>query len=196
MPLLRCLSLPNVHFNPSHEHESFLALLALTLTPVLAAEPPVLKLDYKEDIEDSNEEIPRQIQQKFAKLMETDAELAKEFEKFEAPTGSGKYSPYPEVFPVILSREVYGHFEDLEGSKSFEMEVALFYRFEDGHSRGRATTSGFFARFSVEADITYKITKGVDSDFKISDTKFVAKFKGFSRTLTMPRSVYSSFDDE
>ena len=123
--------------------------------------------------------------------------MAKEFKKFEAPpekAGLGKYSGKPEVFPIILDRDRGAEFQDTGGKRYFTIKMALFYRFDNGHSDGMATTSGFFALFSIDGNVTYKMTK--DEKFKISGAEVIAKFEGFSRTLTVPKTAYSSFGEE
>jgi hypothetical protein len=172
-------------------------VMAMAVPAVRSAEPPSLKLEYQEEAEDSNDEFPKQIQTAFAKLLEADPELAKKFKEFEAPpvrAGLGKYSGQPEVFPVILYRDRYAHFGSDGGQRSFDMKVALFYRFDNGHTRGMATTSGFFALFSIDGKVTYKIT--ADEKFEISGSEVTATFEGFSRTLTMPGTEDGGFDDQ
>jgi hypothetical protein len=171
--------------------------MAMAVSSPLCAEPPILKLEYQEDAEDSNELFPKQIQTAFAKLLSTDPELAKEFKKFEAPPeqgGLGRYPGKPEVFPIILDRDQGANFQQSGGKRYFVMKVALFYRFDNGHSDGMATTSGLFALFSIDGNVTYKMTE--DEKFKISGAEVIAKFEGFSRTLKVPKTAYSSYSEE
>lgn len=176
---------------------SVFSILVLAVPSPLCAGPRTLKLEYQEEAEDSNEQLPKQIQAAFAKLLSTDPELAKEFKKFEAPpvkAGLGKYSGKPEVFPIILTKDAGADFQHSGGKRYFDMKVALFYQFDNGHSGGMATTSGFFALFSIDGHVTYNMTE--DEKFEISGAEVIAKFEGFSRTLTVPRTDYSSFGEE
>lgn len=163
------------------------ALLVLILSGSLAAaaEPPILKLNYKEGKEAN---YAAQIETAFTKLLASDSTLAKEFAKFEAPPpedARGRYSGEPTIVPIMLSEEEHVDFRDSGGKAGFEKVIALYYRFDEGFHRGRQTACGFFALFTVTGDLSYRHVK--NDDFDLSASSVVAKFQGFSRTLVAPQ---------
>ena len=108
---------------------------------------------------------------------------------FEAPPpedARGRYSGEPIIVPIVISEEEHVDFRDSGGKAGFEKVIALYYRFDEGFHRGRQTASGFFARFTVTGDLTYRHVE--NDDFDLSASSVVAKFEGFSRTLVAPRS--------
>jgi hypothetical protein len=163
------------------------ALLALILSGSLAAaaEPLILKLNYKEGEE---ADYAAQIQTAFTKQLASDSTLAKEFTNFEAPPpeeARGRYSGEPTIVPIMVSEEEHVDFRDSGGKAGFEKVIALYYRFDQGFHRGRHTASGFFALFTITGDLSYR---HVENDaFDLSASRIVAKFQGFSRTLAAPQ---------
>lgn len=162
-----------------------LLLLIISGSLAAAAEHPILKFNYKEGKE---ADYAAQIQTAFTKLLASDPTLAKEFTKFEAPPpedARGRYSGEPTILPITISEEEHVDFRDSGGKAGFEMVIALYYRFDEGFHRGRQTTSGFFALFTVTGELSYRHLK--NDDFELSASSVVAKFKGFSRTLVAPQ---------
>ena len=161
-----------------------LLLLIISGSLAAAAEPPILKLNYKEGKE---ADYAAQIQTAFTKLLASDPTLAKEFTKFEAPPSEdarGRYSGEPTILPITISEEEHVDFRDSGGKAEFEKVIALYYRFDEGMHRGRQTASGFFALFTVRGELSYRHVK--DDNFDLSASIVVATFKGFSRTLVAP----------
>ena len=149
-----------------------------------AAEPLTMKLDYKEGKED---DYAAQIQSAFTKLLASDSTLSKEFTKFEAPPlkdARGRYSGEPTIMPILISEEEHVDFRESGGKAGFEKVIALYYRFDEGFHRGSGTASGFFARFTVTGDLSYRHV--ANDDFDLTASSVVAKFDGFSRTLVAP----------
>lgn len=148
-------------------------------------EPNTLNLEYKEG-EDAD--YSTQIQTKFKKLLDSDATLAKEFERFEAPPPKefrGRYSGEPTTQVLTLCESEHVDFRDSGGTKEFEIVIALYCRFDEGVHRGRQTCSGFFALFTVTGNLSYR---HLDNDeFVLAKSQVVAKFQGFSRTLAAPK---------
>jgi hypothetical protein len=162
-------------------------LLSLMISGSLAvaAEPLTMKLDYKEGKED---DYAAQIQSDFTKLLTSDSALSKEFAKFEAPPpedARGRYSGEPKIVPIVISEEEHVDFRDSGGKAGFEKVIALYYRFDEGVHRGRQTASGFFALFTVMGDLSYRHVE--NDDFDLSASSVIAKFQGFSRTLSAPQ---------
>lgn len=160
-------------------------LLFLVPSCIYAAEPRTLKLEYKEG---EKVDYSPQIQAKFKQLVSSDPSLAKEFEKFEAPppeNARGRYDGDPTIQVLTLSQSENVDFRDSGGTKEFEIEIALYYRFDEGVHRGRQTSSGFFAHFTVTGNLTYR---HLDNDeFELAKSQVAAKFQGFSRTLAAPK---------
>lgn len=163
------------------------SLLILFLVPdlIFAAEPKILKLEYKEG---EAVDYPAQIQAKFKQLLESDPSLAKEFEGFEAPPpkdAGGRYSGEPTIQVLTLSKSEQVDFRNSGGAKEFEMTIALYYRFDEGRHKGSQTRSGFFAIFAVTGNISYR---HLDNDkFELTKSQVDAKFQGFSRALKAPK---------
>ena len=161
--------------------------LLLFLMPgcIFAAEPRTFKLDYKEG---EKVDYSPQIQAKFKQLVSSDPALAKEFEQYEAPppkNAQGRYDGVPAIQVITLSQSENVDFRDSGGTKEFEIEIALYYRFDEGVHRGRQTSSGFFAHFTVTGNLTYR---HLDNDeFELAKSQVAAKFQGFSRTLAAPK---------
>ncbi len=160
-------------------------LLFLVPSCIFAAEPRTLTLEYKEG---EKVDYSPQIQAKFKQLVSSDPALAKEFEKFEAPppeNAQGRYDGDPTIQVLTLSQSENVDFRDSGGTKEFEIEIALYYRFDEGVHRGRQTSSGFFAHFTLTGNLTYR---HLDNDeFELAKSQVSAKFQGFSRTLAAPK---------
>lgn len=161
-------------------------LLHLFILPniIVAAEPATLKLDYKEDKES---DYPAQIQAAFTKLLASNAALAKEFSKFEAPPlneARGRYSGTPKIQSLVISESEHVNFATAGGKKEFEKTITLYYRFDEGEHRGRSTSSGFFATFAVTGTLTYR--RLANDEFDLTNAAVGARFMGFSRKLESP----------
>lgn len=159
--------------------------LILLSSSILVAEPLTLKLDYNEN-EEGN--YSKQIQSAFTKLLVSNSNLAKEFTKFEAPPpedARGRYSGEPTIRAIVISEDEHVNFRDSGGTKVFKKMIALYYRFDEGMHRGRETSSGFFAIFTVNGNLTYLHLK--NDEFKLTKANVVAQFNGFNRTLTAPK---------
>lgn len=154
-------------------------LLLFLSCGILIAEPLTLKLEYKEAGE---ENYPEQIQEAFTKLLAKDTALAKEFTQFEAPPDSGRYYGVPTIIPIVISEEEHVNFRDTGGEREFQKTIAFYYRFAEGQHHGIATSSGFFALFTVTGKLTYR--QLANNDFDLSRATVLAKFQGFSRTLS------------
>ena len=162
-----------------------LLTLMISGSLAVAAEPLILKLDYKAG---ELEDYAAQIQSAFTKLLASDSNLSKEFTKFEAPPpedARGRYSGEPAIVPIVISEEEHVDFRESDGKAGFEKVIALYYRFDEGIHRGSRTASGFFARFTVTGDLSYR--HAANDDFDLTESNVVAKFEGFSRTLVAPR---------
>ena len=161
-----------------------LLTLMISGSLAVAAEPLILKLDYKEG---KNDDYAAQIQSAFTKLLASDSTLSKEFTKFEAPppeNARGRYSGEPTIVPIVISEEENVDFRESGGKAGFEKVIALYYRFDEGFHRGSGTASGFFARFTVTGDLSYRHV--ANDDFDLTASSVVASFEGFSRTLVAP----------
>ena len=161
--------------------------LLLLLVPglSLAEESKILPLEYKSG---DTVDYPAQIQAKFKQLLDSDSNLAKEFQRFESPPpkgARGRYSGEPTIQVLTLSKSEHADFRDTGGTKKFEIALVLYYRFEESEHRGSQTSSGFFARFTVTGNLSYR---QLDNDeLELANSHVVAKFQGFSRNLAAPR---------
>jgi hypothetical protein len=163
--------------------------LILSLAPSLAlgGELKTLELTYKEG---KAANYAAQVEAGFKKLLDSDSKLAAEFKKFESPppeNARGRYSGEPKVQVLTLAESEHVDLRDSGGSSEFEKTIALYSRFEEGMHRGSEVHSGFFALFEIKGELSYRHVKG--DDFELSDSKVVATFKGFSRTLTSPEPI-------
>jgi hypothetical protein len=159
------------------------------LAPCLAlgGELKTLELTYKEG---KAADYAAQVEAGFKKLLVSDSKLAAEFKKFESPPpedARGRYSGDPKVQVLTLAESEDVDFRDSGGSSQFGKTIALYFRFDEGVHRGSEFHSGFFALFEIKGDLTYRHVKG--DDFELSDSKVVATFKGFSRTLSAPAPI-------
>ncbi|MBK1884243.1 hypothetical protein JIN85_17620 [Luteolibacter pohnpeiensis] len=162
-------------------------ILLLLPSFALGGELKTLELTYKEGT-DAN--YAAQVEAGFKKLLDSDSKLAAEFKKFEfAPPENtrGRYSGEPKVQVLTLAESEHVDFRDSGGSSQFGKTIALYFRFDDGMHRGSEFHSGFFALFEINGDLSYRHVK--DDGFELSDSKVVATFKGFSRTLTAPAPI-------
>ncbi len=162
--------------------------LILLLAPCLAlgSEPKTLELTFKEG---KAADYAAQVEAGFTKLLVSDTKLAAEFKKFESPppeNAQGRYSGGPMIQALTLAESEDVDFRDTGGSSQFGKTIALYFRFDEGMRRGMEFHSGFFALFEIKGDLTYRHVK---DDFELSDSKVVATFKGFSRTLTAPAPI-------
>jgi len=151
---------------------------------VLAGELPTLELKYKEG---ENIDYSDQIKVEFTKLLSKDHALAADFSVFEdaPPPSVGRYSGDPIIQSMVIAESEDVDFRDSGGTKVFAKTIALYYRYDQGHHRGRNTSSGFFAVFVVSGKLTYRSEKNEEDE--LTKAVVVAKFRGFSRTLSAPK---------
>jgi hypothetical protein len=163
--------------------------LILLLIPCLASgnELKILQLTCRKGADNN---YPAQIEAGLKKLLVSDLKLAAEFKKLESPppeNAVGRYSGKPKVQVLILAESEYRDFRDIKGTTESGQTIALYFRFDEGAHHGEEFHSGFFALFEIKEELSYRHVK--DDDFELIDSKAVATFKGFSKTLNAPAAV-------
>ncbi|MDP4625418.1 MAG: hypothetical protein NWT08_09805 [Akkermansiaceae bacterium] len=163
-------------------------ILLLCTASFIYAETITLKLECTEGDTSS---YGSQIKAEFAKLLNNNIIVAKEFAEFEATDEEkkrGGFTGEPQVIPVLMSvGEVLDNGVCKTNPRDSKM-VALFalhYTYESESRAQMLSKNGFFALFTVTGVITTGEGEKVEkAHFK--DKTLTAEFKGFRRATDLP----------
>lgn len=152
-----------------------------------AAEPVVLKLTPKPEKRDSLQEYTPdyggQLIEKFNALRQSDENIRRQFEAFEARTkewSGGRYQGAAAT-PLILHQEMGVDFSGKGGLESYDQTVVIHYSFQGGVRRGLIADKGVFAVFSLNETISYTMDR--EERFHQSKRTVQATFEGFRKVL-------------